>query len=106
MKGWNRKIEKGKKLLSKEVERNSELLSEIVRLGKSKLELDDSLNCRLKNVTIRDDVTANLRLKEEENIQKAQISQQGKELDALQQEIQLFRRKGGHIYTTVTSNRQ
>jgi len=104
LKNWAKKLEKAKKMLGKETEQNSSLLTGIVEAGKKKLELDEVLNMRLKNVTIKDDVSAGLKSREEETL-KNQIMAQANEIGALQQEIQLFRRKGGHIYTTVTSNR-
>ena len=68
------------------------------------MELDDILNARISTVTINDDVTAELK-RQEDNALMEQVRAQQAELQTLQAEIQLFRRKGGHIYTTVTSNR-
>merc|ERR1712194_683884 len=101
---WVKKLDEGRALVTKETDRNSVLLEQIANLGKTKIGLDNALNSRLSNVTIKDDVTTSIRAREEETL-KNQINAQAREIAALQQEIQLFRRKGGHIYTTVTTNR-
>lgn len=104
LKVWKAKVEKARKLNAKETNKNSELVEGVVKLGRTKLELDKALNSRLQNVAIKDDVGENMRLRAEDEL-KTKIAENGREIAALQQEIQLFRRKGGHIYTTVTSNR-
>ncbi|CAD7971385.1 unnamed protein product [Amoebophrya sp. A120] len=101
---WMKKLDDVTKLLQSETDRNTELNEKLVELGYQKVELDETLNARISNVTINDDVTLELRIKEEEKMQE-QISAQQAEIQTLQAEIQLFRKKGGHIYTTVTSNR-
>jgi len=47
-------------------------------------------------------------IKEEEQIEelKELLSMQAREIDTLYTEINLFKRKGGHIYTTVTANKR
>ena len=37
---------------------------------------------------------------------KELLELQAREIETLKTEISLFRRKGGHIYTTVTANRR
>jgi len=37
---------------------------------------------------------------------KELLSMQAREIDTLYTEINLFKRKGGHIYTTVTANKR
>mmetsp|Transcript_22443 Transcript_22443/g.56709 ORF Transcript_22443/g.56709 Transcript_22443/m.56709 type:complete len:1880 (+) Transcript_22443:135-5774(+) len=102
---WKAKYDKLVADMRGETGRNTVLLEKLVELGYQKVELDETLNARISNVTINDDVTLELRMKEEEKMQD-QIREQQAEISTLQAEIQLFRKKGGHIYTTVTSNRQ
>ena len=37
---------------------------------------------------------------------RAQLESQTKEIDILKTEINLYKKKGGHIYTKVTTNRR
>jgi len=37
---------------------------------------------------------------------RAQLESQAKEIDILKTEINLYKKKGGHIYTKVTTNRR
>jgi predicted ribosome quality control (RQC) complex YloA/Tae2 family protein len=37
---------------------------------------------------------------------RAQLEKQTKEIDILKTEINLYKKKGGHIYTKVTTNRR
>mmetsp|Transcript_14948 Transcript_14948/g.27340 ORF Transcript_14948/g.27340 Transcript_14948/m.27340 type:complete len:98 (+) Transcript_14948:188-481(+) len=72
-----------------------------VNLGK----LDAALNAQISNVTVNDTEPLNeVRELERERLKDLVMLQQ-KEIATLQAEINLFRKKGGHIYTTVTANR-
>jgi len=104
-KEWDKKIEAQKTVVAKEVAKNTELLEEITKLGYQQMYLDTVLNSRISNVTINDDVNLELKMREEERLREL-LERQATEIQTLQAEIHLFRKKGGHIYTTVTSNRQ
>ena len=39
-------------------------------------------------------------------VHKQQLESQAKEIDILKTEINLYKKKGGHIYTKVTTNRR
>lgn len=93
-----------KQVLAEETAINSTLLEQLVDLGYSKVQLDEMLNTRLANVTISDDVNLENKMRDMEGLADL-VNRQQAECSALQAEIQLFRRKGGHIYTTVTSSR-
>merc|ERR1719329_151558 len=102
---WEKKIEKSKKELAKVTQDNTSLMEQIVSMGYSQMQLDSALNARIANVTVNDTEPLNeLREMERERLKDLLMMQQ-KEIATLQAEINLFRKKGGHIYTTVTANR-
>merc|ERR1711972_243855 len=100
-----KKIEKQKKELAKVTCDNTSLMEQIVSMGYSQMQLDAALNARIANVTVNDtEPLVELRELERERM-KDLLTIQSKEISTLQAEIALFRKKGGHIYTTVTANR-
>merc|ERR1712066_1052765 len=102
---WEKKIEKQKKELIKVTADNTSLMDQIVSMGYSQMQLDAALNARIANVTVNDtEPLIELRELERERL-KDLLTLQSKEIATLQAEINLFRKKGGHIYTTVTANR-
>ncbi len=46
------------------------------------------------------------KLIEEKNEIEEKLNVQNYKIDTIRKEIELFRRKGGHIYTTITANRR
>lgn len=46
------------------------------------------------------------KLIEEKNQIERDLNVQNQKIDIIRKEIELFRRKGGHIYTTITANRR
>merc|ERR1712151_1228832 len=102
---WEKKIEKQKKELAKVTCDNTSLMEQIVSMGYSQMQLNAALNARIANVTVNDtEPLIELREMERERL-KDLLNLQSKEIATLQAEINLFRKKGGHIYTTVTANR-
>mmetsp|Transcript_56075 Transcript_56075/g.128731 ORF Transcript_56075/g.128731 Transcript_56075/m.128731 type:complete len:1947 (-) Transcript_56075:224-6064(-) len=102
---WQAKIENARKDLSKITADNTDYMEQIVQMGYSQLQLDQALNARISNVTVNDaEPTVELKEMEKERM-KDLLTLQAKEIATLQAEINLFRKKGGHIYTTVTANR-
>merc|ERR1712226_494728 len=102
---WEKRIEKQKKDLTKVTGDNTSLMDQIVSMGYSQMQLDAALNARIANVTVNDtEPLIELREMERERL-KDLLTLQSKEISTLQAEINLFRKKGGHIYTTVTANR-
>eukprot|EP00933_Yihiella_yeosuensis_P025357 TRINITY_DN19695_c0_g3_i5.p1 TRINITY_DN19695_c0_g3~~TRINITY_DN19695_c0_g3_i5.p1 ORF type:complete len:1177 (-),score=369.47 TRINITY_DN19695_c0_g3_i5:167-3223(-) len=102
---WDKRIEKQKKELAKITNDNTSLMEQIVSMGYSQMQLDAALNARIANVTVNDnEPLVELREMERERL-KDLLALQSKEIATLQAEISLFRKKGGHIYTTVTANR-
>merc|ERR1711966_303643 len=102
---WDKKIDKQKKEMAKVTQDNTSLMEQIVSMGYSQMQLDAALNARIANVTVNDtEPLIELREMERERL-KDLLTLQNKEISTLQAEINLFRKKGGHIYTTVTANR-
>mmetsp|Transcript_19157 Transcript_19157/g.44611 ORF Transcript_19157/g.44611 Transcript_19157/m.44611 type:complete len:1781 (+) Transcript_19157:58-5400(+) len=102
---WEKMIENSKKELAKVTQENTSLMEQIVSMGYSQMQLDAALNARISNVTVNDTEPLNeVRELERERLKDLVMLQQ-KEIATLQAEINLFRKKGGHIYTTVTANR-
>lgn len=102
---WERRIEKQKKELAKATAENTRLMEDIVAMGYSQMQLDSALNARVANVTVNDTEPLIEQREVERDRLKDWLAMQAKEIAALQAEINLFRRKGGHIYTTVTASR-
>merc|ERR1712217_120674 len=102
---WEKKIEKQKKELAKVTCDNTSLMEQIVSMGYSQMQLNAALNARIANVTVNyTEPLIEMREMERERL-KDLLNLQSKEIATLQAEINLFRKKGGHIYTTVTANR-
>jgi uncharacterized protein (UPF0335 family) len=102
---WEKKIERQKKELAKVTADNTSLMEQIVSMGYSQMQLDAALNARIANVTVNDnEPLIEMRELERERL-KDLLTLQQKEIATLQAEIGLFRKKGGHIYTTVTGSR-
>jgi len=105
IKQWKRKVSSAQEILYHLTQENSSFMNQIVNMGYSQLQLDTTLNTRIANVTVNDqEPTMELKELEHERI-KDLLTLQTKEITTLQSEINIFRKKGGHIYTTVTANR-
>merc|ERR1712048_1288200 len=97
---WEKKIDKQKKEMAKVTQDNTSLMEQIVSMGFSQMQLDAALDARIANVTVNDtEPLIELREMERERL-KDLLQLQAKEIATLQAEINLFRKKGGHIYTT------
>lgn len=102
---WEKNLEEQKKELAKITQDNTSLMEQIVSMGYSQMQLDAALNARIASVTVNDQEPLNEQREMERERLKDLIALQSKEIATLQAEISLFRKKGGHIYTTVTANR-
>ena len=63
----------------------------------------DSTN---KAIFVDEDNEEKRKMKELKEHFKQKLEMQAKEIDILKTEINLYKRKGGHIYTKVTTNRR
>eukprot|EP00921_Rhytidocystis_pertsovi_P010831 GHVQ01017457.1.p1 GENE.GHVQ01017457.1~~GHVQ01017457.1.p1 ORF type:complete len:1935 (-),score=293.33 GHVQ01017457.1:484-6288(-) len=102
---WRSRIEDCRSEMLRLTHKNTNLMAQIVDLGLNQLTLYDSLRAKLNNVTVNDP-TPSQQIKETE-LQGIRdlITNQERQISALKLEINMFRQKGGHIYTAVTANR-
>merc|ERR1712023_295484 len=98
-------IEKDKAKLAEVTKVNTELMDQIVTMGWSQLHLDNVLRQQMANVTVNDSELAQEKASEQEK-KKMLIGMQQKHIATLKAEVAIFMQKGGHVYTTVTQNRQ
>ena len=117
-------LERTKRELSDEIKKNTELLNHITTLGEKRNRLQaklESTNQRIFVIFIpsslydgvilncgqdleNTDEKAKL-IKEREKIKEV-LQLQTERIALFKKEIELFKRKGGHIYTTITANRR
>lgn len=70
------------------------------------LDLNRKLESTIKAIFVDDDDEEKKNLIEEKQKLKKLLELQAKEIETLKTEINLYKRKGGHIYTKVTTNRR
>jgi len=81
-------------------------LNLIRTLGEEQLELNRKLDSTNKAIFVDEDNEEKRKMKELKEHFKQKLEMQAKEIDILKTEINLYKRKGGHIYTKVTTNRR
>lgn len=74
--------------------------------GEHQLELNRKLDSTNKAIFVDDDNVEKKKMKDLKEHFKQKLEMQSKEIDILKTEINLYKRKGGHIYTKVTTNRR
>ena len=82
------------------------MITEITELGNKETELKKKLDSTNKQLFKNYDVSKKDELEKERQNLKDLIKFLSKEIEDLKTEIGLFKRKGGHIYTMVTSNKK
>lgn len=82
------------------------MLNLIRTLGELLLDLNRKLESTIKAIFVDDDDEEKKNLIEEKQKLKKLLELQAKEIETLKTEINLYKRKGGHIYTKVTTNRR
>ena len=75
-------------------------------LGKKRLSLDKNLDSTNKAIFVDEDDEQKKSMLEEKKKLRELLELQAKEIETLKTEINLYKRKGGHIYTKVTTNRR
>lgn len=92
--------------LTASMKSNTMLLNMIRDLGEKELDLDKKLNDSNKAIFVdEDDEKKRVILQEKLKIKKL-LEIQAKEIETFKTEINMYKRKGGHIYTKVTTNRR
>ena len=85
---------------------NTNLLDMIKNLGAKQLQLNRQLDSNNKNIFDNEDEEEKRNIQMKKDLFRAQLESQAKEIDILKTEINLYKKKGGHIYTKVTTNRR
>ncbi len=93
--------------LTEAIKRNTALLDMIKQQGAKTTELDKQLDSTNKQIfDEHEDDKDKLAIQQQKLKFRAQLEKQTKEIDILKTEIILYKKKGGHIYTRVTTNRR
>lgn len=82
------------------------MLNLIRKLGEEELDLDKKLNDSNKAIFVDEDEEKKKHILEEKMKIKKLLEIQAKEIETFKTEINMYKRKGGHIYTKVTTNRR
>jgi hypothetical protein len=88
------------------INQNTALLNMIRLEGEHQLDLNRKLDSTNKAIFVDDDNAEKQKSKQMKEHFKQKLEMQAKEIDILKTEINLYKRKGGHIYTKVTTNRR
>jgi hypothetical protein len=99
-------LEKTQRDLTNAIKNNTNLLNLIISLGQKQLDLNKTLDSRNKAIFVDEDDDEKRNLVQEKQKLKELLELQAKEIETLKTEINLYKRKGGHIYTKVTTNRR
>jgi len=92
--------------LTSQMKNNTNLLNLIRTLGEEELHLDKQLNDSNKAIFVDEDDEKKRHITEEKLRIKKLLEIQAKEIETFKTEINMYKRKGGHIYTKVYSNRR
>jgi len=86
---------------------NTNLLDMIKKLGSKQLALNRQLDSTNKQIfDDNEDEEQKRDLQKKKDQYRAQLEATAQEIDILKTEINLYKKKGGHIYTKVTTNRR
>jgi len=95
-----------KKRLFEEKKENTRILNKITALGQKKMDLDKNLDSNDKAIFEEGQEDKKTNLDKEKSHLVELVRFLAKEIEDLKTEIALFKKKGGHIYTMVTSNKK
>ena len=99
-------LEKTQRDLTQAIRNNTNLLNLIRQLGEEQLDLNRKLDSTNKAIFVDEDDEVKKNMLEEKEKLKKLLELQAKEIETLKTEINLYKKKGGHIYTKVTTNRR
>ena len=99
-------LEQTQRQLTQAIKNNTGLLNLIIKLGKDQIDYNNMLD-QTKQAIHQDENEKERRniMLEKQKLKEA-LEMQAKEIETLKTEINLYKRKGGHIYTKVTTNRR
>jgi chromosome segregation ATPase len=98
-----KQISSAQKKLDAVTLQNTAYIEQLTNLGRQQLAQELGVKAKLREIKIRDESPMKQQRAEEIDKINALILNQRKEIATLKSEIELFRVKGGHIYTVVTS---
>mmetsp|Transcript_1195 Transcript_1195/g.1220 ORF Transcript_1195/g.1220 Transcript_1195/m.1220 type:complete len:154 (-) Transcript_1195:30-491(-) len=99
-------LEKTQRDLTHAIKNNTNLLNLIRQLGEEQIDLDKKLDNTGKAIFVDEDDEVRKVMLEDKQRLKNLLELQAREIESLKTEINLYKRKGGHIYTKVTTNRR
>lgn len=99
-------LQKTQRELTEQIQKNTDLLEMIRREGERQLDLNKKLDSTNSLIFVDEDNQEKREMKNMKEKFKRTLENQAKEIDILKTEINLYKRKGGHIYTKVTTNRR
>lgn len=88
------------------MKKNTGLLDLIRTLGEKQHALEHKLTGANNAIFVDEDEQKKMEQREEKNRIKNLLQTQAKEIETFKTEINMYKRKGGHIYTKVTTNRR
>ena len=100
------KFQKTQRMLTADIQSNTGLLNLIRSLGEEQLRLNGQLDNTNKAIFDDEDDKDKEKIEHDKNELKRKLEENAQKIDVLKTEINLYKRKGGHIYTKVTTNRR
>ncbi|EER00737.1 conserved hypothetical protein, partial [Perkinsus marinus ATCC 50983] len=99
---WEEKLKEERQVYVEVTRANTKVMEDLVKLGQRRASLDTELDARMDRIALDDEVGYDGNEIEYERMQDL-LNMQRKEIVTLQAEIELFRRKGGHVFAMATS---
>lgn len=99
-------LSKTQRELTKSVKENTGLLDLIIDLGQQQIECNEKLDETKQAILENDDDDEKRKMIKEKQELREVLQIQARKVETLKTEINLYKRKGGHIYTKVTTNRR
>jgi len=99
-------LEQTQRELTVSVKENTGLLDLIIHLGQEQIKLNDMLDETKQAVLEDENADQNKKIIRDKQELREVLQLQARKIETLKTEINLYKRKGGHIYTKVTTNRR
>jgi uncharacterized coiled-coil DUF342 family protein len=99
-------LQKTQRELSQKIQENTNLLNYIRELGETLQQQKKKLDDNNQAIFVDEDNEEKRKLQSEREKYKETLRKQAEDINKIKNEINLYKRKGGHIYTKVTTNRK
>ena len=99
-------LQKTQRDLTECIQKNTYFLNGIRELGEQQQALQKKLDGTNKAIFVDEDNEEKRKLQEKREKYKEVLRKQAEDINKIKNEINLYKRKGGHIYTKVTTNRK